>query len=375
MRFYFTVIIFLSLSFICLSQAGSPASPYYTGFNWTMTGMELRDSLSSHITNTHTRLLTYGETENAIKVVDRDPSDGINVFLIYGFTNDICDYVDETNYGTFTNWTLHRKRHHEADQPSSLIECVWNREHVFAKNSGTPALEDNFPSSGTDAHNIRTCDVNRNTLRGNRLFASGSGNSGTIGLHWYPGDEWKGDVARMIMYMYLRYPTQCKPAKIGTGPVVTSDPEMVQLFLQWNAEDPVSPYEDIRNTYLGNLNNDFSQGNRNPFIDNPFLATRIWGGPPAQNRWPIVLNTETILDIENSISIYPNPVSNNTINIMSAFEWDEIVFSNINGQETYRIHNLDSSNNQFDLPNFQKGFYFVTFQNEELKFTKKLVVQ
>ena len=28
---------------------------------------------------------------------------------------------------------------------------------------------------------------------------------------FYPGDEFKGDVARIIMYMYLRYPsTQCE---------------------------------------------------------------------------------------------------------------------------------------------------------------------
>jgi endonuclease I len=26
--------------------------------------------------------------------------------------------------------------------------------------------------------------------------------------YWYPGDEWKGDVARMVMYMYVRYGNQ-----------------------------------------------------------------------------------------------------------------------------------------------------------------------
>src|SRR5690606_41682683 len=46
------------------------------------------------------------------------------------------------------------------------------------------------------------------------------------------------------------------------------------------AADPVSALEKQRNEVIVG-----AQGNRNPFIDNPHLATRIWGGDEADNRW------------------------------------------------------------------------------------------
>ncbi len=52
---------------------------------------------------------------------------------------------------------------------------------------------------------------------------------------------------------------------------------MIDLFLEWNAEDPVSDFERQRNTYHDSQQT-YAQGNRNPFIDNAYLATRIWGG-------------------------------------------------------------------------------------------------
>ncbi|WHT38469.1 endonuclease [Myroides sp. mNGS23_01] len=60
------------------------------------------------------------------------------------------------------------------------------------------------------------------------------------------------------------------------------DAHMVNILLQWNAEDPVSAIEIQRNEYLSKPE---IQGNRNPFIDNPHLATQLWGGPVAENRW------------------------------------------------------------------------------------------
>ncbi|EKT3967279.1 endonuclease [Flavobacterium psychrophilum] len=374
MKKIFTILL-LSSKLVTFSQNGAPANPYYNGFDWTQNGNTLKNALATKITETHLNQLQYFQTENALQIIDRDPTDPINVFLIYGFSNNICTYTNETNYGTSTNWNEHRKRHREADQPSTLpSECVWNREHVFAKNLGTPNLDDNIPSAGTDAHHIRTSDVDRNALRGNKKFASGSGNSGVVGSNWYPGDEWKGDVARMMMYMYLRYPTQCKPINVGTGSVVATDTDMIQLFLQWNAEDPVSQYEDLRNTYLGNALNTNGQGNRNPFIDNPYLATRIWGGQVAQNRWPTVyLGTETF-NYENSVSIYPNPTTNENINITSTIEWNEINIYNINGQLTKSIKKPNFVDNKIQISNLTKGFYFVTFVSENRNVTKKLII-
>src|SRR5690625_6384874 len=58
---------------------------------------------------------------------------------------------------------------------------------------------------------------------------------------------------------------------------------MPDIFLEWNAEDPVSDFERARNEIAYDL-----QGNRNPFIDNPALATKIWSGPQSEDTWGIL---------------------------------------------------------------------------------------
>ena len=119
-----------------------------------------------------------------------------------------------------------------------------------------------------------------------------SGNSGDVGSgNWYPGDEWKGDVARMIMYMYLRYGTRCLPSNVAIGTTNSIDSNMIDLLLEWNVEDPVSDFEKQRNTYHENTSNMYAQGNRNPFIDNPAFATSIWGGTQAEDFFSASLAT------------------------------------------------------------------------------------
>ncbi len=373
MKRIFTALLLIT-NLLCLAQNGAPANPYYIGFDWTLNGAALKSALATKIQTTHTNLLTYGQAENALKIVDRDPTDLSNVLLIYGFSSNICTYTDESNYGTFPNWNEHRKRNKEADQVYPATECMWNREHVYAKSRGTPNLDDSYPSAGTDAHHIRTADVDRNTMRYNRKFAEGSGISAIVGAYWYPGDEWKGDVARMMMYMYLRYPSQCKPTNIGTGATVSTDTSMIQLFLQWNADDPVSQYEDNRNSYLGDASNYYGQGNRNPFIDNPYLATIIWGGPIAENRWPEIFLGTSTFDFAKSVTVYPNPTRDNAVNISTNLNWAKITITNISGQITKQIDRPEFIDQKLQITDLTKGFYFITMTNNQASVTKKLVV-
>ena len=86
------------------------------------------------------------------------------------------------------------------------------------------------------------------------------------------------------MYMYLRYDSQCLPTNVGLGDDSNTPDHMIDLFLQWNVDDPVSDFEFQRNTYH-NSSAEYAQGNRNPFIDNPFFATKIWGGPQAEDKF------------------------------------------------------------------------------------------
>jgi endonuclease I len=344
------------------AQSGNPASPYYDGFDFNQTGIALKNDLSNKIISTHQNLLTYQQVENAIKIIDVDPTDTDNVFLVYGFSNTLCP-TDVTDHKD------HRKRNRFEDGTGA---CQWNREHTFAKSLGSPDLGNDGP--GSDAHHIRASDVDRNADRGSRKFVAGFGNSGISGAYWYPGDEWKGDIARMMMYMYLRYGEQCLPLYVGVGNTVDNDNNMIDLFLQWNAEDPVSEVEDNRNTYLGNLNNAYGQGNRNPFIDNPILATVIWGGVAAENRWPNYFLNTTAFDLSNTIAVYPNPTQENRITITSNNTLDSIQLINVNGQIIQEIQKPTAVNHNYTLENLPKGFYLLKITANNQSATKKVLV-
>lgn len=357
-------LLLATVSGVALAQDGAPASPYYNGFNFNQSGMALKSALATKITSTHTKQLSYQEAENAIKIVDLDPADGThtNLFLIYGFSSNLCPASTSDDKD-------HRRRNKEMDDDGTAAACLWNREHTYPKALGNPDLGTSGP--GADVHHIRASDKKRNGDRNNDKFFDGSGNSFETGEQWYPGDEWKGDIARMMMYMYLRYGNQCLPKNVGTGATVASDTNMLMLFLEWNAEDPVSQYEDNRNTYLGNAGNTYGQGNRNPFIDNPYLATLIWGGPVAQDRWGIA-GVEDILAA--TVSVYPNPAVNNEINIYSETEIDEIQLINLNGQLIQYIQHPQQDNNTYKVNNLPQGFYLLKVVADEKSLTKKIVV-
>jgi endonuclease I len=361
MKKYLLLLLVAQFSF---GQAGAPANPYYNGMNWTQTGMPLKTSLSTLTINKHTNLLPY--VWNATQATDIDPSDSNNVLLIYGFSTTTCPI-------SISDGNDHRKR--DVNSNGGGNSCEWNREHVYAKALGTPALDDSgLSDAGEDAHNLRSCDVDRNGNRGNLKFAAGSGNSGTVTGGWYPGNEWKGDVARMMMYMYLRYPSQCLPINVGTGATVSTDTNMIQLFLQWNAEDPVSLYEDNRNTYHGNLSNTYAQGNRNPFIDNPYLATVIWGGPAAENRWPTVFLSSQSFIADSAVQVYPNPTNSNEIEIATEESISKLTLINVNGQIVKEIIKPIFNQNTYKINNLPQGFYFLQITAEKGNLTKKIIV-
>jgi len=355
-----TLIIGL-LSLFIYGQDGAPASPYYDGFNWTTSGLPLKDALAEKITSTHTNLLMYSPgVWEALRITDVDPNNSNNILLVYGW-EDGSDF-DATNDRS-------RDKNNNGGNNGQ-----WNREHIFPQGLGNPSLGNTGP--GADAHMLRSSDVQRNNTRGNRLFASGSGiQSYSIGTNnWYPGDEWKGDVARIIMYMYLHYGNQCLPTLTATGTINSVDPNMVNLLLEWNAADPVSAVEDFRNTYHNNTANEYAQGNRNPFIDNPYLATVIWGGPAAQNRWPsIFLSSEDF--VLNNVAVFPNPSKNGEFSITTTADLKNIVIYNVNGQIVQEIKNPNAiETSTYKVNNLSTGFYMLQLQTENTSVTKKVIV-
>ncbi|RYZ19020.1 MAG: T9SS type A sorting domain-containing protein, partial [Sphingobacteriales bacterium] len=334
----------LFIAAMALAQAGAPASPYWNGFNFNQSGTALKTALATKITNTHTHFLTYSNIWDALVFTDQDPANTTNVLLIYGS-------------GTT------RSRDKSLQCGGGNCNGTWNREHTYAQSIGTPDLGTTGP--GSDAHHLRACDYALNENRASEKYADGTGTAHDVtSTSWYPGDEWKGDVARMMMYMYLRYGSQCLPTNVGVGTAVATDANMIDLFLQWNAQDPVSAYEDQRNTYLGSTSATYRQGNRNPFIDNPYLATLIWGGTPAENRWP-TLALPQVDDAFSLVSVYPNPSSDNRINIDSDVVLDEIQLISINGQIIQQIKNPVFQDHTYTMDNLPRGFYFLRLGTDD----------
>lgn len=348
-------IALLGLINCAFAQDGAPAAPYYNNFNWTQSGTALKNALATKISQTHTNSLEYNEVWDALKKVDQDPAIPSNVLLVYGWEAGVDNDI-----------TNDRSRNKNANGGNN---GEWNREHVFAQSLGNPVLGQTGP--GSDAHHLRASDVQRNNNRGNLKFATGSGNSGASNSGWYPGDEWKGDVARMVMYMYLRYGNQCLPKYVGLGSMASTDNNLPQIFLQWNAEDPVSPFEDARNTYM-NSNQTYAQGNRNPFIDNPYLATLIWGGPVAQNRWAIMSTYDYAWT--STVTVYPNP-AREVINVTSDVAVDQIDVYNVNGQLIRSYKNPEFVNNTYQFSGLPAGFYIMQVASGNQTVSKKLVVQ
>ena len=107
----------------------------------------------------------------------------------------------------------------------------------------------------------------------------GTPKAGTGGGSKYvyePCDEYKGDFARVFMYMFCAYRDMEWGTRF-TWMYDTSDPLMFrpwaqELVLRWSASDAVSEKERKRNDGI-----EKEQGNRNPFIDLPDLADHIWG--------------------------------------------------------------------------------------------------
>ena len=264
---------------------------YYAGVDFTKVGMELKAELAKVTTVRHKRDLDYSEIVSAAQQTDLTP-DGKSVYLVYG-TKGVTSGKN--------SYTREKGGYEGSGGGKGSDGLMWNKEHVYAKALGTPKLETNSTGPGTDAHHLRPADKDWNAARGSLLFAKGLGLSGKVNGGWYPGDEWKGDVARMMLYMYVRYGKICLPSNVAVGQKNSKDPNMIDLLLEWNATDPVDEIERKRNEYHGNSSNTYAQGNRNPFIDNPYLATQIWGGTPAKNLWTkqFLVNIKTYTKRDN----------------------------------------------------------------------------
>ncbi|UKY54214.1 endonuclease [Streptomyces inhibens] len=218
------------------------------------TGQALKDSLHQIISSTQTGKLTYSQVWDALKDTDEDPANSANVILLYSGRS--------------------QSKNSNGSNPDD-----WNREHVWAKSHGDFGTA---TGPGTDIHHLRPADVSVNSTRGNKDFDDGGTEVGeapgnyTDGDSFEPRDADKGDVARMILYMAVRYdgddgfPDLEPNDKVDNG----SQPYIGRLSVlkEWSKQDPPSTFEQHRNQVIF----DKYQHNRNPFIDHPEWVDEIW---------------------------------------------------------------------------------------------------
>jgi endonuclease I len=259
-----TICLTIVLALSWFLTFGQIPSWYYTPATG-LSGSALKAALHD-IIDDHTEL-SYTAVTNALKVTDEDPNNTNNVILIY------------------TGWSY----------PKSDYPDQWNKEHTWSKSHGD--FGDN-PPEGTDLHHLRPCDASVNSAKGNRDFSKGTTQYYDAGVPtgcytapyiWEPRDEDKGDVARMLFYMAVRYEGDNGETNLELVSYVNTASDYEPLYgnldtlIKWHNDDPVSAWEISRNNKIYSQ----YQLNRNPFIDHPEYVDLIWGDGISNEEEPV----------------------------------------------------------------------------------------
>ncbi|OQX76219.1 MAG: hypothetical protein B6D64_10270 [Bacteroidetes bacterium 4484_276] len=250
--FWFTVILCLFFRPF-LSDAQVPAG-YYDDASG-LSGEALKTALHN-IIDDHTTI-SYTAVEAALKVLDEDPNNSNNVWLLYKQTS-----TPKTNFGGGVD--------------------NWNREHLWPSSHGDFGTS---APTGTDLHHMRPTDASVNSDRGDKDFDDGGTTHSEATLckwtndTWEPPDAVKGDIARAIFYMEVRYEGDAGEVDLEMADNYTSTSTspgylgVLATLMQWHVGDPVDATEQARNNSIYSS----YQNNRNPFVDHPEYAGYIWG--------------------------------------------------------------------------------------------------
>ena len=146
---------------------------------------------------------------------------------------------------------------------------TYNREHVWPKSLGGNEVEN-------DLHMVRPTNVAINSDRGNTKYGKG---------YYDPGQyytEYRGVASRIIFYCAMKSDTLAN--KITTAGVLEdmlewnltylptdSDTAALGLKVEWNRNNQIAEHKQL-------------QGNRNPFVDHPEYACKIWGSKTAATK-------------------------------------------------------------------------------------------
>ena len=203
---------------------------------------------------------TYGSTgsdhlDSVLQDADEDPTNPSNMIFLY------------------TRNSVKKCHSISANGP-------WNREHVWPQSLSNNCW--GTSNAGTDLLHIRPTYETTNNTRGNDKYGdtNKSGKKtitvdGTAmeygwsnGSYFEPLDSVKGDVARIIMYTWVAYKNH-----YGALPNITNVFQSYDTMIKWHTMDRPDASEGLRNNYSQTS----IQKNRNPFVDHPELAWKIFG--------------------------------------------------------------------------------------------------
>ncbi|KAL2612721.1 hypothetical protein R1flu_024413 [Riccia fluitans] len=234
--------------------------------------------------------------------VDYAPLRGLQGIALKDKLHDLVK--DHKVYTYLQAWEALKVLDEAKDDPNSVIDIYslkkqpksaqgkttgWNREHLWPRSFGLIEGQPGF----SDLHNLRPADTNVNSSRGNKAYGDCSTqavqcivpankeaapDTGTNKDIWMPPGEVRGDIARAVFYMAVRYgseqPAGIKALSLSNSPDVgTEVMGLLKDLVRWNELDPPSDVERGRNNKVCSL----YQHNRNPFVDHPEFVKAIWG--------------------------------------------------------------------------------------------------
>ncbi len=352
MKKFIALFIGLSLSVLVNAQ---PAN-YYNSANG-LTGNQLKVALHNIIKG-HSSI-SYSQLWNAFWSTDNKGN---------GMVWDM--YSDRPNGNPPYTYYLGQD---QCGNYNSEGDC-YNREHSWPQSWFN---EQTVPRS--DLHHIFPTDGFVNGKRANYPFGevrsatwtsqNGSklgtcktpGYSGTV---FEPIDEYKGDFARALMYMSVRYYSEDGS---WSSSDMTNKSEIkkwaIDMLLRWNEQDPVSEKEKERNEVIYN---DY-QHNRNPFVDHPEYARMIW-----DPTWSAVEETS------EAVFLFPNPIEAGQVLHVSgnSNSFDAVVICDLSGRTLLKATGNAVGDFAVTLPNdLAKGCYIVKLMRNgsAVKYEKLLV--
>jgi hypothetical protein len=342
---------------------GTPLNPTYgivantmpTGYYDSLeglSGLALKQAVQDIIANPAVvRAHNYGDIIEILKTADQNPLNSNQVWQMYvEYPRSKLDFQD-----------------------TGINTGKWNREHIYPQSRGgytdgtesiadginvwLPTNADDLQAGHADAHHLRAEDGAENSIRSNNDYGltGYNGPSGTMG-------SWKGDVARSVFYMAVRY----NALSVVDGDI--PDTTVGQLgdlasLLTWNTLDPSDDFEMNRNNYIYTW-----QVNRNPFIDYPDLINYIWGAKVGQ-VWHSSLSTNDFLNLK--VNLYPNPAQK-SIAISGLNEKGTIEIYNSLGTKILESKFTGETKLNIDFP---AGIYFAKINSGDNSIVKKFLVE